>query len=151
MMTAALLAIDPGPEHSALIRWDGAAISIKQYAGNAEILSLLRDRSGCAEPLVIERIACYGMAVGAEVFETVFWSGRFAQAYGVELVSRIARLQVKLHLCHDSRAKDANIRQALIDKFGKPGTKKEPGVLYGIAGDLWAALALAVTAREVLP
>jgi hypothetical protein len=28
-MPAALLAIDPGPTHSALVRWDGATISLK--------------------------------------------------------------------------------------------------------------------------
>jgi hypothetical protein len=60
-------------------------------------------------------------------------------------VSRIPRLKVKLHLCHDSRAKDANIRAALIDRFGKPGTKKNPGALYGVTRDLWSALAVAIT------
>jgi len=140
-----VVAIDPGPERSALLRWDGSTINVKHYANNAAVLSFLRDQSISGEPLVTEQIACYGMAVGAEVFEIAFWSGRFAEAYGADRVSRIPRLQVKLHLCHDSRAKDANIRQALIDRFGKPGTKKQPGLLYGITGDLWAALALAVT------
>ena len=42
-MTSALLAIDPGPQHSALIRWDGAAITIKEYSTNVEILAILRD------------------------------------------------------------------------------------------------------------
>jgi hypothetical protein len=27
----------------------------------------------------------------------------------------------------------------------KPGTKKNPGLLYGVSGDVWAALALGVT------
>jgi hypothetical protein len=47
------------------------------------------------------------------------------------------------------KAKDANIRQALIDIYGGNdkaiGNKKTPGPLYGIKGDLWAALAVAVT------
>jgi hypothetical protein len=42
------------------------------------------------------------------------------------------------------RAKDSNIRQALIDRFGEPGTKKVPGLLYGIKKDEWSALALGV-------
>jgi hypothetical protein len=144
-----ILAIDPGPERSALVRWDGAALSLSEFADNSEILTLLRARAGDGELLAIEQIVSYGMPVGAEVFETVYWSGRFAEAYGADCVRRIPRLKVKVHICHDSRAKDSNIRQALIDRFGKPGTKKQPGALYGISGDLWAALALAVTALEV--
>ena len=31
---------------------------------------------------------------------------------------------------------------------GKPGTKKQPGPLYGISGDLWSALAVAVTQHD---
>ena len=113
------------------------------YAANLEILSELEwwKNGQC----VIERVASYGMPVGEEIFKTVYWSGRFAQSFGADNVQRVPRLKAKLHLCHDSRAKDANIRQALIDRFGKPGTKKEPSILYGITGDLWAALALAVT------
>ncbi|MBV8782506.1 MAG: hypothetical protein JO353_14005, partial [Phycisphaerae bacterium] len=48
------------------------------------------------------------------------------------------------------RAKDGNIRQALIDRFGPTkeraiGKKKSPGPLYGMSGDCWSALAVAVT------
>jgi hypothetical protein len=107
----------------------------------------------------IEQIASYGMAVGAEVFETVYWSGRFAQAFGPERVDRIKRLEVKMHLCHDSKAKDANIRAALIDRFGGPASIRGPqkakskrgipeapaGSLYGISKDTWSALAVALT------
>jgi hypothetical protein len=145
MSTPAVIAVDPGPTESALVVWDGAAVQMLRYAPNDEILALLRTLKTSESPLAIEQIASFGMPVGVEVFETVFWSGRFAQAFGIERVHRIKRLDVKMHLCHDSRAKDANIRQALIDRFGKPGTKKNPGALYGVSGDLWAALAVAVS------
>jgi hypothetical protein len=59
------------------------------------------------------------------------------------------RATVKAHLCRSAKAKDSNVRQALIDLFGGKenaiGTKKTPGPLYGISGDVWAALAVAVT------
>lgn len=55
------------------------------------------------------------------------------------------RIEVKKHLCHNGAAKDSNIRQALIDRFGPPGVKKEPGILYGVKKDIWAAMAIAVT------
>lgn len=49
-----------------------------------------------------------------------------------------------LDLCNSARAKDSNTRQALIDRFDAPGTKKSPGRLYGVKADEWAALPLAV-------
>ena len=88
------------------------------------------------------------MAVGAEVFDTVCWAGRFAEAAHRVPVVMLPRRAVKLALCGDSRAKDANIRQALIDRFGGSaaiGRKAAPGPLYGITRDVWSALAIAVT------
>ena len=58
------------------------------------------------------------MAVGAEVFETVHWSGRFTEALWPTPVVQLPRRAVKLHLCGSARAKDPNIRQALLDRFG---------------------------------
>ena len=55
----------------------------------------------------------------------------------------VYRSEVKMHLCHTAKAKDGNIRQALIDKYGEPGTKKKPGKLYGVASHIWPALAVA--------
>lgn len=112
------------------------------------------------EHCVIEMVASYGMPVGRDVFETVFWTGRFAQMWNVQSgierphAARIYRLDVKQQLCKDSRAKDSNIRQALIDMFGPGkeaavGTKSAPGPLYGIKKDMWAALAVAVTYAEM--
>lgn len=40
------------------------------------------------------------------------------------------------------------MRQALIDRFGAPSTKKAPGLLYGVSSHMWAALALAVCAHD---
>lgn len=99
--------------------------------------------------LAIEMIASYGMAVGREVFETCVWIGRFIQAWHTpDAVRLIYRKDVKLHLCGTPRAKDANIRQALIDKLGPQGTKKNPGPTHGVKSHAWAALAVAVTAAD---
>ena len=105
------------------------------------------------DQIVIEKVESFGMAVGAEVFETVYWSGRFAEAAYPIPVERIGRKAVKMHLCGSMRAKDANIRQALIDRYGGPdaiGKKASPGPLYGISGDVWSALAVAVTYSDGL-
>jgi hypothetical protein len=88
------------------------------------------------------------MAVGREVFETVHWAGRFTEAAHPMRVVQLPRRTVKLRLCQDSRARDSNIRQALIDRFGGKaaiGTTKARGPLYGISKDVWSALAIAVT------
>ncbi len=144
-----VIAIDPGPEQSALLVWNEETqrVDWSLYVGNSHVIAKLcswRDLPH-PPPLVIEKIASFGMPVGAEVFETCVWTGRFMEAYGAERTHRITRIEVKNHLCHSSRAKDSNIRQALIDRFGSVGTKKNPGRLYGISGDLWSALAVAVT------
>jgi hypothetical protein len=85
------------------------------------------------------------------VLDTVDWSGRFCESWERwgGRVERLPRRAVKLHLCGTSRAKDPNIRQALIDRWGGKekaiGNAKAKGPLYGIAGDEWAATAVAVT------
>jgi len=147
-----ILAIDPGPEESAWVLWDGTYLHGFAKEPSAEVLSRISyQRWDGAQPTdcVIEKICSYGMAVGAEIFETVFWSGRFAQAARPDgNVARVPRLEVKLWLCHDSRAKDANIRQAIIDRFGGKDATRKGGSLHGVSGDVWAALAVALTYHE---
>lgn len=79
-------------------------------------------------------IASYGMAVGKEVFETCVWIGRFieiARFKNIE-VEYIYRKDEKMNLCNSMKAKDSNIRQALIDRFGEVGTKKNPRLVLWI-------------------
>jgi Holliday junction resolvasome RuvABC endonuclease subunit len=102
-----------------------------------------------AEDLAIEMIASYGMAVGREVFETCVWIGRMVERFRAPANVRLVyRRDVKLHLCGSPRAKDQNIRQALIDLIGPQGTKKQPGPTYGVKSHAWAALGVAVTAAH---
>ena len=151
-----LLAIDPGTTHSGIIRMDGRAVTFAGVMPNAEVLSIFPRNT--ADHIAIEMIASYGMAVGREVFETCVWIGRFVQAWHQDNDGEprlIYRKDVKLHLCGSPRAKDANIRQALIDRWGGKaeavGTVKKPGPLYGVKSHAWAALAVAVTAMETKP
>lgn len=138
-----ILAIDPGPTESAFVIWDGSTIRDKGKVPSERILPLLGIHERDCK-VVCEMIACYGMAVGAEVFETCVWIGRYLEKLQGNM-ARIKRLECKMHLCHSPRANDSNIRQALIDRLGAPGTKKNPGTTYGVTKDIWAALAVAVT------
>ena len=163
-----ILGIDPGTERSGLVWLDGDHVAESGVWDNDYVLEILAHGSGYdgieTEPgvLAVEQVESFGMPVGRDVFETVWWSGRFAQAWWIatgEEALRIPRKEVKLHLCGSLRAKDANVRRALLDlprwKRGKgsepaAGTKRSPGGLYGISGHSWAALAVAVAAEARL-
>ena len=139
-----VIGIDPGTTQSAFVEFDGRRIYRHGILSNAE----LEAHELWREPhIYCEMIASYGMAVGASVFETCVWIGRFmAEAFassGRDL-HRVYRKDVKLHLCNSTRAKDGNVRQALIDRLGPQGTKKAPGPTYGVKSHEWAALAVAV-------
>ena len=99
------------------------------------------------DKLVIEMIASYGMPVGKEVFETCVWIGRFVELAIVQNIdiAYIYRKDEKMNICHNMKAKDSNIRQALIDRFGPVGTKKNPGWFYGFKADIWSAYAVGIT------
>lgn len=153
-----ILAIDPGSKESAWLIYDEnrqRPINFDISENEAFLMDIIGDEivGLPATFTCIEMIASYGMPVGKDVFETCIWIGRFIQAVDstyLESTETVYRKDVKLHLCHNMRAKDPNIRQALIDRFGPGrekaiGTKKNPGPLYGIKRDLWSALALAVT------
>lgn len=148
-----ILAIDPGTEQSGWVMYEDGRVLFSGVMWNGELLGSIRfgDVAISANILAIEMIASYGMAVGAEVFQTCRWVGRFQEAWrDPEAVRLIYRKDVKMHLCGTPRAKDANIRQALIDKLGPQGTKKAPGPTYGVKSHAWAALAVAVTAAETV-
>lgn len=141
-MSKTILAIDPGCTDSAWILYkDGEIITFGKNL-NSEVMNIVKFGNG--QHLAVEMIASYGMPVGKEVFETCVWIGRFLEAWNGDH-TLIYRKDVKMHLCGSMRAKDANIRQALIDRFGPAGTKKAPGGTYGISKDVWSALAVAVT------
>lgn len=152
MSAEVILAIDPGPAESAWVLWDGAQIHGFGKEPNIGVLSYIKASATSLTTIdrcVIEQIASYGMSVGAEVFETCVWTGRFMEAFGSCRVDRIPRINIKVHLCNSPRANDSNVRQALIDRFGGKdkaiGRKANPGPLYGMSGDVWQALAVGLT------
>jgi len=148
-----ILAIDPGSTESAWLIYAEGTVRTFGKSPNVELLELLKILR-VQEPLtvVIEKVEGYGMPVGVEVFETVYWSGRFAEAAYPLPVERIGRKEVKRRLCGTTTAKDPNVRQALLDRYGGKdtaiGTKAAPGPLRGVVGDIWSALGVAVAWTE---
>ena len=135
-------------------------------------------RESRAGTLAIEAIACYGEAIGVETLETELLIGRLAQAWlgntavrilrHTELATKriktllgangkkvilVYRKEVCSHLCNTANAKDTNVHQAIVDRYGPSmskakGTKKNPGLLFGIRSHLWSTLGVAITAVE---
>jgi hypothetical protein len=151
-----IFAIDPGTTKSAWLYMEDGTIKTFGINENHQVVEIVR-KLPADYRLVYEMFACYGMAVGAAVFETVLWTGRFVQAAPCE-VRRLYRKDVKMHLCNSMRAKDGNVRQAIIDRYPASGGGKTPqigiqsipGPLYGVSKDVWSALALAITFKETV-
>lgn len=150
-----LLAIDPGTTESGWVLYDTETGAVRDSGveDNLSLLDWLGITAGRGfDQIAIEMIASYGMPVGAEVFETCVWIGRFIEAVNVPH-TKVYRRDVKLLLCGTAKAKDANIRQALIDRYGGKdaaiGRKASPGPLYGIKSHMWPALAVAVAWVEM--
>ncbi len=155
-----ILAIDPGTEKSGWCLLDAGALLDCGVSDNVELLTGINDMA--ADVLAIEMVASYGMPVGREVFETVRWIGQFQREWEAQSGSPpavlIYRRDVKLHLCNSAKAKDANVRQAILDQYPRTGggktpqigTKSQPGPLYGVSSHAWSALAVAITCEHQL-
>lgn len=153
-----VLAIDPGNFQSAYVVWDGEEIAEMGIVENGWLLDELRIIINAQDisVVVIEMVASYGMPVGKTIFDTVVMIGELKQIcfYWTCEVELVTRSKVKMHHCHSNRAKDSNIRQALVDRFGEVGTKNKPNPRFEkalpekLAKDKWAAFAIAVYATD---
>lgn len=144
-----ILSIDPGNIKSAYCLIDTETYKPLSFGkqDNNWLLGFMDTQGALFDKVIIEMIASYGMAVGKEVFETCVWIGRFvelARLQNIE-VEYIYRKDEKINICNSMKAKDSNIRQALIDRFGEVGTKKRPGWFYGFKADIWSAYAVGIT------
>lgn len=156
-----ILAIDPGNVESgwAMMNQGYKPLDFGKLENGKlrEIIDCMQpDRgydSGSDSPtLVIEMVASYGMPVGESVFQTCVEIGRFTERFDGP-VHYVYRKDVKMNLCGNTRAKDSNVRQALVDRFsydrhkdrGGKGTKSDPGFFYGFRADVWQAYAVGCT------
>lgn len=143
-----ILAIDPGNIESAYVFWEDGKPTGFGKVPSEDMGLIVAYYAELPQPprIVCEMIASYGMAVGKEVFETCLWIGRFQERCYINDApfELVYRREVKLHHCNSVKAKDANIIQALKDRFGDKGTKANPGFFYGVSADVWQAIALAV-------
>ena len=152
-----IFAIDPGNIESgyAVIQMPDFKVVESGKVQNEILLEKLYPLKG-VDRVAIEMIASYGMPVGKDVFETCVWIGRFVQVLHEEGIEAdfIYRREEKLCLCGSPKAKDSNVKQALIDRYAKhdfrtgKGVKANPDAFYGVSKDAWQAIAVAVTRFE---
>ena len=147
-----VLAIDPDPDGGSYVLFDSQQ-GLVDYGWREHIqylCSIIHLEE--TDQVVVENLQCYGMPAGASMFETAKAIGEIrgrCRWVNVPFDDSLARPKIKAALCHSAKAKDANVRAALIDLYGGDkrtavGLKASPGPLYGIKRDVWAALALAV-------
>jgi hypothetical protein len=127
------------------------------------------------DEVVIEDVAHYGMPVGRDVFETVRWTGRFDTATPMPvtyinrpevkltlcgnprandstirqaLIDRFGGDDVAIggKKCQTCKGKGWNGRGRLeCGDCSATGYETAPGLLHGISGHVWSALAVGVT------
>lgn len=155
-----IFAIDPGNKESgfAIINMPDFELIEFGKIDNDKLLTEINLYPNRIDKVAIEMVASYGMAVGKDVFETCVWIGRFEQMFNCSghfgKVNKVYRKDEKMALCGSMKAKDGNIRQALIDRYAKhdfkngKGRKDNPDTFYGVSKDVWQAIAVGVTYWE---
>ena len=149
-----ILAIDPGNVTSswALLETAGGwPPRLEDYhldEANALLEARLRQHTLRWQAVAIEMVRSYGRPVGAEIFETCVWIGRFEAAIDHSATSRarIGRKEV-VSTIGAGKGGDALVRRRLLEIYGgdaAKGSKRAPGPLYGVTEDVWAALAVGV-------
>ena len=120
-----ILAVDPGTTKSGFVILDEGHVTSSGVLSNREASRWSRVTPAPWRSRWLPRTAWQS----EKMFETVRWIGRFQQASrDPEAVRLVSRRDVKLHLCGSAKAKDANVRQALLDLFPGSGGGKTPQI-----------------------
>lgn len=161
LLSKIILALDPGNHFTgyAVIRLPDFKLIEFGKVENDLLIEDLFELGLSADAVAIEKIASYGMPVGADVFDTCIWIGQFYRElhahFPDKTIDYIFRKEEKISLCGSLKAKDTNIRQALINRYAKhdfkagKGTKANPDTFHGVSADAWQAIAVGVTWWEV--
>ncbi len=122
-----LLSLDVGTYKTGFAVIDETTGEVLEFGkeDNINLLARLRDDDSF-DVAVIEDIQFRGQLVGRDTFETLKWIGKFAEALNPTPVVYLFRKTIVTELTGDPRAKDKNVRQAVIDHYG--------GILKAIGG-----------------
>jgi hypothetical protein len=146
-MGITVIGVDPGSEKSAYVLWDNKKILDKGHCPNKEMLWVLQaidanEHPGCI--LAIETMVSIPAGAGKSIVDTIFWAGQFYQ----EWEGRKEKVPVHVVRTALGAKNDPSVRKVLIQRFGEPGTAKNPNpITFGLQGKgyhLWRAFAVAV-------
>jgi hypothetical protein len=147
-------AIDPGSARCGVVLYRPGSTLAEDRILESVVLppggALKRIQERRVRHLVLEMPRAIHCPTSNELLEAVLWAGRMAEAYAPDF-HLVYRPDVKRHMGVVTSGRrrtgnaDTQIRAALIRMYGEPGTKRDPGRTYGLAGDAWAALAVAAT------
>jgi hypothetical protein len=148
-----ILGIDPGPNQSADVIWDSKENKILTHFQGDNQIFIMRVKMAisqdCFDAVVVEDVAFYGKVLNRETFNTLKFIGRIQQLCW-PCHHLIVFPDVAYHFCNSRRGvKQSQINAVLTDRFGGKGTRKQPGILYGIKEHEWSALACAVYWSDV--
>lgn len=155
-----IVAIDPGPEKTGVLsisKFENVGgvifprVDYNVHIPNIDVTALNSDFS---PNVVIEMPEPRGMPVGKDVFDTIYWAGRFTQHFkSIHCdVYHMNPRGIKIAICGVAKAKDPSIREAILDildpnrvygKYGR-GKKGANGPLYGIVDHSFACMRMAI-------
>jgi len=143
-----ILGIDPGPSQSAYVVWDTKTQTIVDH-GQSDNITFRKNIIWVKDDIepdicVIEGMAFYGKVMNGESFDTLMYIGRLQEIFedNHELVYFP---DIAYHFCNSRRGiKTSHINAVLTNRFGGKGTRKQPGVFYGIREHEWSALSAAI-------
>jgi hypothetical protein len=150
------LGIDPGNTYSAYCLIDEKEILAKGKVLNDELDALID--SGFFDDVATVAIEIMAPFVegNKSLFESAEWIGIFRKSFKMRFgnedrIHRVFRKTVVAFWTGSARNGDKHVRASMIYEFGQPGTKKAPGITYGIVKDIWSALAIAAWNLENNP
>jgi len=116
-----ILSIDPGPEKSAWIIFKDGVPKVWAWDKNEDIIGTLfynnrMSPTPYATHLAVEYVYLRGMKVFQQAIDTVFWAGRFVEAWGGDY-TLIDRRDEKRIICGNQKADNTSIKYSIIDSY----------------------------------
>lgn len=152
-----VLGVDPGPTTCGMVAYCSERERVLVAHKGIPVERLLEAMAdpGLCDVVALERVQSYGIS-NPNLYQTAevmgkLWYAAELNNYPVELYYR---RQVLRALDVTGRGnRDSLVRQRILEIHGGNkqvaiGKKSKPGPCYGVAGDAWAALAVALTYLE---